>query len=170
MKRLVLAAALAAGAVGCEPEINQDPVPDQVVVQFDPSAVPAIVPSPNDLAIDRTTGKVNAPIDPNSSPAQQEFTRDYLNSLNGFPVTAGASASISAPLDPASVTPATVRVLPLNAIAAATYSPTAAPGKVTATVGYDANTNRITVAPNPGWPKGSRWGVAIVGGDRKSVV
>src|SRR3712207_645807 len=129
MKRLVLASALAVGAVGCEPEVAQDPVPEQgTVVQFEPSAVPPIVPSPNDIAIvtDPTTGRRrwNAPIAPNSSPGQQESTRDYLNSLNVFPVTASASASVSKPLVPASVNPATVRVLPLDAPAAAVYSPT----------------------------------------------
>jgi hypothetical protein len=165
MKRLVLATALAAGAVGCDPEINQDPVPAQrTLVLFEPSASPPIVPAPNDIAIDEATGKVNAPIDPNSSPAQQEFTRDYLNSLNGFPVTASASASVSNDLVPESVNPATVRVVPINAIAEAVYSPVAAPGKITPTIAYDANNRRITVSPNGAWPKGSRWAVAVLGG------
>src|SRR5690606_8408038 len=79
---------------------------------FDPGATPARVPTPTDLAIDQTTGLVNAPVDPSATPAQQEFVRDYLNTLDGFPVSAGASAQIAGGLlEPASVVAQTVPVI-----------------------------------------------------------
>jgi len=74
------------------------------LMQFDPAAFPPLVPTPNDLAINPVTKLVNAPVDPLSSPAQQEFTTDYLNTLNGFPVSATGTAIVQGGnLDPASI-------------------------------------------------------------------
>ncbi len=126
------------------------------LLQFNPAAVPPKVPTPNDLAIDRTTGLVNAPIDPNSSPAQQEFTRDYINTLNGFPVSATATAEIvGGDLDPASITSDTVFVVPLTG------------GDLAGdpTLSYDPATKTLKIAPFGGsWGKGRSLAVVVVGG------
>ncbi|MBI3184322.1 MAG: hypothetical protein HYZ28_19485 [Myxococcales bacterium] len=128
---------------------------DDPQVVFNPSATPPQVPVPNDLAIDPLTGLVNAPIDPSAPEAQQEFTRDYLNTLDGFPVSATATASLlGADLDPASVTAQTVLLVNL----------TGGPA-VTPTIGYDSDKRTVKVAPPAtGWPKGARFAVAVLGG------
>lgn len=132
-------------------------VSDDVAMVFNPSGTPPAVPTPNDLAIDRTTGLVNAPVDPNATPAQQEFIRDYVNSLNGFPVVSTAAASVAGgDLDPASVNAGSVLVLDLT------------PGATqpTVTVTYDSAKHQIVIPPPAGgWTKGHQYAVAVVGGE-----
>ncbi len=129
------------------------PVADVPTALFNPGAQPPQVPLPNDLAINAETGLVNAPIDPSAPAAQQEFTRDYLNTLDGFPVTAAGSARIvGRGLNGATVTEETVRVLnladPMN------------PPDVT--VSYDDATDQIVVTPpTGGWTKGARYAVVL---------
>ncbi len=132
-------------------------VADVPVARFNPAAQPAQVPLPNDLAIDSETGLVNAPIDPTASPAQQEFTRDYLNSLDGFPVTAGGSARIvGRGLAGNTVNEQTVQVL--NITPGATTQPDV-------TISYDEDTDEIVVAPPAGgWTKGERYAVVLTTG------
>src|SRR5439155_24726036 len=90
-------------------------ISDDLAMAFDPAAATPVVPLPNDLAIDPTTGLVNAPIDPTASAANQEFTRDYVNSLNGFPVVSPASALVAGgDLNPTTVTTDTVLVTDLT--------------------------------------------------------
>jgi hypothetical protein len=158
MKKLWLVGALALGAASCAPEIAQDEAPDVVVADFNPAGSPAVVPTPNDLAIDPATGLVNAPIDPNAPAAQQEFTRDYINTLNGFPTTVAATTKI-ADLDKATVTTSSVRFIDLLK-----GTPIATPD-VTPTIAYDEDTDQIVIAPPAaGWPKGGRYAVALIGG------
>ncbi|MBX7097809.1 MAG: hypothetical protein K1X89_08860 [Myxococcaceae bacterium] len=123
---------------------------------FDPAGSPPQVPTPNDLAIDRTTGKVKAPVDPTSSAAQQEFTTDYLNTLNGFPVSAVAEAKISGgALDPATVNDMTVLVAQLSG-SELTGDPV---------ISYDATANSIKIAPPGGtWGKTRKFAVAVLNG------
>jgi hypothetical protein len=159
MKKLLLVGALTLGAASCSPDIKQDPAPDVVIAQFDPSVSPAIVPSPNDLAIDQTTGLVKAPIDPNAPAAQQEFTKDYINTLNGFPTSVTATTKI-VDLDKASVNSNSVIFLDLLQ-----GTPIATPA-VAPTIAYDEDSDQLVIAPPAaGWPKGGRYAVALVGGD-----
>ncbi len=160
MKKLLLVGAAAAlGASACAPELGSQPPADVVVAQFDPTGTPAVVPTPNDLAIDARTGLVNAPIDPNASAAQQEFTRDYLNSLNGFPTSASATAKI-VDLDPSSVSADSVRVLDLLQ-----GTPIATP-EVQPTIIYDDAADQLIIRPPAtGWPKGGKYAVALVAGE-----
>ncbi len=134
------------------------PIADTPTALFNPGAVPPQVPLPNDLAIDPATGLVNAPIDPSAPPAQQEFTRDYLNTLDGFPVTAGASARVvGRGLDPSTVNAETVRVMNLA-------DPMSPPD---VTISYDEETDEILVAPpTGGWPKEGRFAVVLTTGMR----
>lgn len=158
MKKLLLVGALTLGAASCAPDIKQDESPDVVLADFNPAGTPAVVPTPNDLAIDSTTGLVNAPIDPNATPAQQEFTKDYVNSLNGFPTSITASTKI-ADLDKTTVNSNSVRFIDLLA-----GTPIATP-TVTPTIAYDEDTDQLIVAPPAtGWPKGGRYAIALVGG------
>ncbi|MBN1208903.1 MAG: hypothetical protein JXB05_28855 [Myxococcaceae bacterium] len=159
MKKLLLVGALSLSAAACAPDVKQDPAPDVVVAQFDPSASPAVVPSPNDLAINPATGLVNAPIDPNAPAAQQEFTRDYLNTLNGFPTSVVATTKL-ADLDKDSISlGTTVRFIDLLQ-----GTPIATPA-VTPTVAYDEDTDTLAIVPPAGgWPKGGRYAVALIGG------
>ncbi|HVG57876.1 MAG TPA: hypothetical protein VNA24_04930 [Hyalangium sp.] len=159
MKKLLLVGVLTLSAASCAPEIAQDPAPDYVIADFNPAASPAVVPTPNDLAIDPATGLVNAPIDPNAPAAQQEFTKDYLNTLNGFPTSVTASTKVP-DLDKNSVSASSVRFIDLLQ-----GTPIATP-PVTPTIAYDEDTDQIVIAPPPtGWPKGGRYAVALVGGD-----
>lgn len=130
-----------------------------VAVVFDPAAATPKVPRPNDLAISRTTGLVTAPIDPAATPAQQEFTRDYLNSLNGFPISATATAEIAGgDLDPATVTAANVRVLDLT-------PGVTNPVVTAATISYDSTKKQIVITPPPGgWTKAHQYAVALISG------
>ncbi|HEX2685841.1 MAG TPA: hypothetical protein VHN14_04455 [Kofleriaceae bacterium] len=81
-----LAASLAlglVGLVGC-PDIKTDTGEGNVgpTVQFDPSA--SIIPFPNNLVLDPTTGRVNLPKQCNESLAQGLIRTTLLNTLDGF--------------------------------------------------------------------------------------
>ncbi|MGE6757206.1 hypothetical protein ACQKGO_04255 [Corallococcus interemptor] len=166
MKKQLFLGAMALGAVACTPEIAQDaPNLNVGLAEFDPSGSPAVVPSPNDLAIDQKTKRVKAPINPAASPAEQEFTRDYLNSLNGFPTSAIANTKVK-DLDPRTVNTKTVLFIDLL------QGTPLATKKVTPTIAYNEDTDLINIIPPvdpntglPAWPKGSRYAVALVGGE-----
>jgi pimeloyl-ACP methyl ester carboxylesterase len=154
MRKLWVVGALALGAVACE-EPTQPPSPEYVVAAFDPSAVPPVVPTPNDLAINPKTGLVEAPVDPSAPLAQQEFTRDYLNTLDGFPVTAVASTRVDG-LDPSTLGPKGVLLLDLKPGAGQPVAPE---------LDYDEEKGLLTLTPpRSGWPKGGHFAVAVIGG------
>jgi hypothetical protein len=120
-------------------------------IAFDPSV--ALVPTPNDLAIDPATGKIVVP-DPGVSPAFSEFISDYLNTLDGFPVSSTATVGIvNGDLDPATVTDQTVVVLPAK--------PLSGPPDIT----YDPAGKQIVLTPPSGsWGKENEIIVAVVTG------
>ncbi|RYZ42613.1 MAG: hypothetical protein EOO71_07095 [Myxococcaceae bacterium] len=166
MKKSLFLGAMALGAVACTPEIAQDaPNTNVGLAEFDPTGSPSVVPSPNDLAINRATGLVNAPINTKASLAEQEFTRDYLNSLNGFPTSAIATTKV-VDLDPRSMSAQTVVFIDLKAGTPIATKP------VTPTVAYNETTDLISLIPPvdantglPAWPKGGRYAVALIGGE-----
>lgn len=130
-------------------------IADFMSVVFDPAATPPKVPLPNDLAIDRTTGLLKVPdTDPSYSPAYVEFIRDYLNTLDGFPVSAAASVGVTGgDLDPASVNNDSVLVLDLDG------DPLGVPN-----VKYTSATHTIDIAPPGGsWGKGRQLAVVVFG-------
>jgi len=161
MKKVLFLGAIALGASACAPDIAKDAPPTNpvVVAEFDPSASPPVVPSPNDLALNASTGLVNAPVNPASPAAEQEFTRDYVNTLNGFPASVSASTTVK-DLDPTSVNGDSVRLIDL-------YEGTALSRPVPRdiVIGYNEDTDRINVIAPTGWPKGGRYAVVLVGGD-----
>ncbi|GEL74853.1 hypothetical protein [Myxococcus virescens] len=161
MRKVLFLGAFALGASACTPDIAQDPPrspEDSVVAEFDPTGSPPVVPSPNDLAI--VNGLVNAPINPQASPAEQEFTRDYVNTLNGFPTTVTATTRIRG-LEAGTVNANTVKVIDVYA-----GTPLAKPA-TPSYIGYNEETNLVTIIPPlpGGWPKGGRYAVAIIGGE-----
>lgn len=157
MKRLL--AALVVVSVGCAPEIPNTPPGEFVVARFDPSAAIPVVPSPNDLATHPTTGLLSVPVPTDASAADTWFY-GWLNTLNGFPAAAGASVTFTHPLDPATVTPATVRVFDLNA-----NNATVEVTRVTSESTNVAAPGQVAIAPPVGgWTPGHRYAVAIIGG------
>lgn len=130
------------------------------VMAFQPSATPPLVPTPNDLAIDPSTGTLQLPIDPTTSAANQAFVRDYLNTLNGFPTSTPGSAPVKGgTLDATTVNASSVRVLDLTPASGNTPTPVDAP------VTWSAATNAIALSPpSGGWEKGHRYAVVVVGG------
>lgn len=157
MKRILVSAVFAVFAA-CTPDIPNVEPADVVVARFDPSAVPAVVPSPNDLATNPATGTLAVPVPADASGADKAFY-EWLNTLNGFPAAATASATFSADLDPASVTAQTVRVFDLddsNAAVTSTLKVTPAADPAFATLSISP--------PTGGWTGGHRYAVAIIGG------
>ena len=159
MKRLLLAAAFSAVAA-CSPNIpHTEPTP-VITARFDPSASPSVVPSPNDLATNPTTGLLKVPVPAGASGADKAFYA-WLNTLDGFPSSAGASTTFDGKLDAASVVAGTsVRVFDLDAsnadvattVAYADQDVEAAPGIVK------------VAAPAGGWVSGHRYAIAVLGG------
>ncbi|QDF08475.1 hypothetical protein [Myxococcus xanthus] len=161
MRKVLFLGAFALGASACTPDIAQDPPrspEDSVVAEFDPTGSPPVVPSPNDLAI--VNGLVNAPINPQAPAAEQEFTRDYVNTLNGFPTTVTATTRIRG-LEAGTVNTNTVKIIDVYA-----GTPLAKPA-TPSYIGYNEETNLVTIIPPlpGGWPKGGRYAVAIIGGE-----
>jgi hypothetical protein len=133
------------------------------LIAYTPSGPLPSVPSPNNLAINPATGLLNVPPDPRTSSANQEFTQNYLGSLDGYPPeTAGGAQVVGpAPLDAGSVTPATVVILDVTvAPDGGSFAP-----PVTPAVYVPPPTNSIALSPpTGGWLKAHTYAVAIVGG------
>lgn len=156
MKRLAVILSL---SLGCSPEIPSTPPGTFMVARFDPSAAPAVVPTPNDLVTNATTGLLSVPIPADASPADRWFY-DWLNTLNGFPSAATAVATFTSTLEPSTVTAASVRVLDISANHASV--------EVTRAVTETSNAaapGQLTVSPPAGgWVPGHRYAVAVLGG------
>lgn len=122
--------------------------------EFNPAATPPRVPSPTNLVL--SNGKLNVPIDPASSPAYQEFVRDYLNELNGFPTSTAALAHVvGGAVDPDSVNEDSVLVFDVSG--------EDLPGEPA--IAFDEATGSISVTPpNSGWGRGRTIAVAVLGG------
>src|SRR4051812_48937109 len=104
------AAVLVSAACTSQPQVAP---PAVINPRFDPGNAPPVVPLPNDLATDPATGLLHVDPNPDATDADKAFI-GYLNTLNGFPANSTATAAFTAPIDPASVTPESVRVLDLT--------------------------------------------------------
>jgi len=100
---VVLAVVFAASLAACTPDVGQVTNPPLVTIQFDPAASPAVVPQPNNLALDPSTGLVKVPPSPTDTPTQTAFNETYLDTLDGFPMESGASVTTSGDLNPSSL-------------------------------------------------------------------
>jgi hypothetical protein len=132
-----------------------DAGPQETFILFDPRGPEPVLPEPNTLQMNSETGLVNLPVRATDSAAQQEFTRDHVNTLNGFLETVTATARASAPLDITTVNAQTVRVIQV-------FGP-AGPGEPI--VAYNEDTQRINVLAPLGWARGGWYMVAVVGGE-----
>ena len=134
---LVLAMGVALS--GCEASKDgQDPFPPEPAgtfkaLFFSTTALGApYQPWPSDLLfIGTTDGTVNIPAPLNSGPIGSPLGA-LLNTLDGFSTTAYTSTNFGAPIDPASITPSSVRVIELNMVAPNTPSSTAPVSRVLA--------------------------------------
>lgn len=132
-------------------------ITDFTQVIFDPTN--RRIPTPNDLLISTQTGLVNIPIDPAYTDAYKEFISDYLNTLDGFPVSSAASIAVGGDLDAATVTDKSVLVLPID-----NEGPLSGPPNVS----WNATTKSISVAPpNGSWGKGRQLAIVVLGRQQK---
>jgi hypothetical protein len=146
----------------CAPDVPQSPPPgNRIVVSFDLSASPPVVPVPNDLAISPVTGKIVVPSSPTDSPAQTEFNQDYLGTLGGFPYESTASVSVSGALNPGTVSATSVIGVDLTV---AKTNPSASAvifGKLT----YDNTNNAVVILPpTGGWTRAHQYAIALLAG------
>jgi hypothetical protein len=142
----------------CAPDITQDAAPPEtIIVNFDLSADPKVVPLPNDLALldPAHPGTIFVPPSATDSPAQKEFNEQYLGKLNGFPYESTASVTVSAELKPESVSAKSVLAFdvtdpkaPLAVAIAPTYA-----------------NKKITIPPPAGnWLRAHKYAIATLGG------
>ncbi len=153
--RTRLAALAAIFLSACDPVIPRDEVPARVVAEFDPTSSEPKAPRPNDLAVDPATGLLVLEDRSDDTAAERELNR-YLRTLDGFPTAATATQSFSAPLDPASVTEAALRVMDVTD-----------PANVTevsgASIAYDRQRHVVNVgAP---WKRERTYVVALLAGE-----
>ncbi|HEY7375638.1 MAG TPA: hypothetical protein VIF57_26010 [Polyangia bacterium] len=111
-RTLAVAAAAAALAGACVPDVGSDPTPASML--FDLTSTPPQAPQPTVLVINPVSKHIDfslagTPIPDDCStqqvmpPAQCEFDQ-WLQTLNGFPSLTPASAPVSLPLDPSTLT------------------------------------------------------------------
>ena len=113
---ILLGLATLVAAVGCAPELGNDPPP--IAMEFDPSSDPPRSPEPNVVVVNPETGMIDFGVlgtwlpetsaacqdHPDVMPvAQCEFYM-YLQTLDGFPTVSPARAPVSAPLDLSTLT------------------------------------------------------------------
>jgi hypothetical protein len=105
--RFSLAIVVALSIGGCVEKVTADenekvlPAPPPVA-QFDPQN--KIIPFPNDLLIDPTSGKVSLPATCGETPSAASLRTNVLNELDGFGTAKTAiQATFSEPVDPASL-------------------------------------------------------------------
>ncbi len=138
----------------CAPSIPQNPTPSVIVVQFDPGAAVPVVPTPNDLARDPSTGLVVVPKTPGETATQREFEDTYLQTLAGFPFESTALVTMNGDLDPTTVTAQSVLALDVANMTPVAIAPA-----------YDQAARSISVTPTAGtWTRGHTYAVALVAG------
>jgi hypothetical protein len=165
---VVSAVGLAAFLVACTPDIAQVTNPALVTIEFDPAASPAVVPQPNNLALDPTTGLVKVPVNPGDTATQTAFNQTYLDTLDGFPMESGASVTTSGDLNPSTLG---TGVLVLD------ITNPAAPSEVAVTPNYvsngaDAGGTLNIPGPLAGgqWQRGHTFAVVVIGGNQPGAV
>jgi Bacterial virulence factor lipase N-terminal len=167
LKNLLLAM-MAGGAAltgaACAPDVPEDPgPPPSIVVAFDPSVMPSVAPTPNDLTPRDPAGKLQIPSALTDTPAQTEFNAEYLGSLTAFPFESTAQALVTGALDPSTVSGQSVVVIDMTELHALPASP-----GVTAIVGnlqptFDPVANALVVGPpSGGWTRAHQYGVVLV--------
>jgi len=165
MKRLLLLA-LAVGFAACSPDIPNNPGQSDkfVVAEFDPAH--SVIPLPNDLVFLDANGQQQATLQApttGGTDAQNEFNRDYLNGLDGFPLETSATILFDKPVDPASVVlfpapGATMAVFDVNKGVPVT--------NLNVTVAAAPNGGQtLSLLPKSGsWDRGGHYAALVLGG------
>ncbi len=169
MKRLLLLA-LAAAFAACSPDIpiGPDNSTKYVEAEFDPAH--SVIPLPNDLVFLDASGQpdvlLHAP-ETGGTDAQNEFNRDYLNLLDGFPMESTASMLFAKPIDPASIQlflpPAGGNLAVFDITDTANPLPVSAVNVTTAAAANGAMA--LNILPKSGfWTRGHHYAVMVLGG------
>ncbi|MGE5182901.1 MAG: hypothetical protein ACM31C_12595 [Acidobacteriota bacterium] len=139
MRKLWLASlAVLAGCPDVGTDMNDNAVP---YVEFDPAN--SIVPFPNNLVIDPSTGRVNLPKQACETPAQAAIRTGVLNKLDGFGTyELGMQFTLSEAADPTTLTSDNL-VLYKRADSG---MPLASPGQPVPVVAFPAKTARFDAA------------------------
>jgi hypothetical protein len=150
----------------CAPDVPEDAgPPPSIVVAFDPSIMPPVAPTPNDLTPrDPVSGKLQIPSAVTDTPTQTEFNADYLGSLTAFPFESTAQALVTGALDPSTVSGQSVVVIDvteLDALPASSGPATAIVGNLKPT--FDPAANALVVGPpSGGWTRAHQYAVVLV--------
>jgi hypothetical protein len=171
---LTLAVAFAA----CSPDIptGSNQSNNFVVAEFDPAN--SVIPLPNDLValnpatgqpdIDPVTGRIvrlHAP-ETGGSDAQNEFNRDYLNHLDGFPLETSASVLFDKPIDVTTVVPFNGTNAAAATLAVFDVKNNVPVSNLTITVSDAPDGGQtLSFAPTSGiWDRDGRYAVLLLGG------
>jgi hypothetical protein len=157
-----LAALSVASTFGCTPDVGTDPVPE--AMEFDTEAAPPRVPQPTGLVVNPATGHIDFSLagtplpedcdEPSAfTPAECGFNQ-YLETLDGFPTVAPATAPATAELDADTLT------LGENVIVFPVKNPSAAPEIA---LGFDPAARALRLRPTPAWEIGETYFVAVRG-------
>lgn len=156
--------------VGCAKDVEVVPSPTGLTFAvFDPSASPAQVPTPTDLAVDQTTGLLDVPVaDATKKPAQAYFDA-FLNTLNGYPATATAEVHFTGELDPATVNENNIVVLEMDPANATNVTPVTGLTYEYKALGTDGdgdgkNDSLVRIWNLAGWKRGYRYVFYLVSG------
>jgi hypothetical protein len=137
--------------LACAPLTLDAPEPYARVV-FDPSA--GEIPLPNDLLRDAEAGRLNLPADADATAADQAL-KAWLSTLPAWGTTASISARFSEPVDPSTVSAATVQVWETG------VDPRSVPVRLELAAD---GTSVVAWPPREGWAPGGRYVVVVRGG------
>ncbi|MGO8970428.1 MAG: hypothetical protein ACLQDQ_12740 [Myxococcaceae bacterium] len=158
---LLSAVGFAALLSACAPDIPQNPQTPYVTIEFNLSSTPAVVPQPNNLAIN-DAGLVFVPPGPDDTPTTTAFNETYLDTLDGFPMETTATVGTSGDVTPSTLATG-ILVLDITNPAAPL------PAAVTSTYvsgGADAG-GTIVINPTSGqWTRGHTYAGVVVGGNQ----
>jgi pimeloyl-ACP methyl ester carboxylesterase len=138
-------------------DLTVDPAPSVIIARFDPTE--KVIPMPTDILRDDALGRLDIPIDEDTTEAEAELYT-YLNTLDGWSSATSATVEFSGPVAPATLTGDTVQVWHLPGALNTT------PERVTdVTMHFDDSETELTIdPPRTGWERGGRYLVVVRGG------
>ncbi|HEX8953612.1 MAG TPA: hypothetical protein VF945_17265, partial [Polyangia bacterium] len=134
-----------------------DPPPSVVQARFDPDA--QVIPMPNDVLRDKQTGLLALPVDSAGLSDAEKEMRGWLNQLDGWPTTLGATLQFTAPIDAATVDASSVQVWRWGDV------PVELGADVVPRALDHAGQTLTLTAPDAGWDGGATYVVIARGGD-----
>ena len=144
---------------GCHTEPVRPPA-KVILAVFDPTE--GEIPMPTDILRDEEAGHLDLPTDTDGdalTPAEKELY-GYLNTLEGWPKSSGATLTFSGRVAEASITDSTVQVWRFPA-----SGPAVPYTDATLSLEQDGTSLKIT-PPGKGWPQGETIAIAVRGGDK----